>query len=291
MSWEEAEEAARLAAKAAREDLIKRGNIKDSSGKLSKAKFRSNFPGVYWNESGKTWVYQLRDQSCRPAKMFGSGSVKAKDSSEAEIFRARAEAEEKMKELTAKHGISWGTKQAGNVEALINVQMLTVHRCAVGKFGSEVPIYCPGLTSSAVHKGQAPRDPVTPSGLWGLMQGRSAPPSQFRLLQRDSPNRAGRINTASSAHEVDYFLLCPLLLCRVKSASELVKRESSVPGVIWAPTEGAWYTLVTINGKGHRPRSRPKDETPEEIERSFQECVAALRELRKRKAHEEKSKK
>ncbi|CAE8721759.1 unnamed protein product, partial [Polarella glacialis] len=181
MSWEEADEAALLAAKVAREDLIKRGNMKDSTVKLSKAKFRSNFPGVYWKESGKLWVYALREKQ----KRLGCGTVKAKDSSEAEIFRARAEAEEKMKELTAKHGVSWGTKE-------------------------------------------------------------------------------------------------------VKSASELVKRKSGVPGVHWIPSECSWATLLRINGKGHYPRFRPEDETPEEVERCFQECVAAMRELKERKAREEK---
>ncbi|CAE8648936.1 unnamed protein product, partial [Polarella glacialis] len=187
-SWEEADQVALLAAKAAREDLIKRGIVKDTSGRHSKAKFRSNVPGVYWYASCKLWIYQLRETSCGAIKMLGSGSVKAEDTSEAEIFRARAEAEEKMKELNMKF-------------------------------------------------------PAT-------------------LIEK-----------------------------QVKSASELIKRESSVPGVNWKPTEDAWATLVTINGKGHYPRFRLKDETPEEVERCFQECVAARRELKERKAREEKPKK
>ncbi|CAE8658120.1 unnamed protein product, partial [Polarella glacialis] len=116
----------------------------------------------------------------------------AKDTSEAEIFRARAEAEEKMNKLYDKHGL--------------------------------------------------------PCRIWGANK-------------------------------------------QVKSASELIKRESGVVGVIWRPTESCWQTDVTVNGMRHCPRFRPKDETPEEVERCLQECLAAQRELKERQAREGKSKK
>ncbi|CAE8580989.1 unnamed protein product [Polarella glacialis] len=192
ISWEEADEAALLAAKATREDLVKRGNMKDTLVKLSKAKFTSAVLGVTWSEPSKSWTYRLRDQSVRPNKIFGSGSVKAKDTSEAGIFRARAEAEEKMNELYDKHGL--------------------------------------------------------PRQIWGADK-------------------------------------------EVKSASELVKRESSVPCVTWKPTEGCWHAQVWVNSKRVQRRCRPQDETPEEVERCFKECVTALGELRDRKAREEKPKK
>ncbi|CAE8687485.1 unnamed protein product, partial [Polarella glacialis] len=184
MSWEEAEEAARLAAKAAREDLIKRGNIKDTPSKISKPKFTSNVAGVTWTESSKSWHYRLRDQTVRPEKLLGGGFVKANDTSEAEIFRARAEAEEKMNELYDKHGLQ--------------------------------------------------------RHVWGADK-------------------------------------------EVKSASELIHRESSVPGVKWEPTEDCWHTRLTIDGKCIHRRFRPKDGTPEEVDRCHQECVAAQRELKERK--------
>ncbi|CAE8648934.1 unnamed protein product [Polarella glacialis] len=192
MSWEEADEAAFLAAKVAREDLINRGNMKDTDGMRPKPKFTSNVLGVTWTQSRKSWKYQLRDGTNGQRKYLGSGSVKAKDTSEAGILRAQAEAEEKMNELYDKHG--W------------------------------------------------------PRHVWGADK-------------------------------------------EVKSASELVKRVSSVTGVTWMPTESSWVAWARINGKQHLARFRPKDETPEEIERCFQECVAARRELKERKAHEEKPKK
>ncbi|CAE8660247.1 unnamed protein product, partial [Polarella glacialis] len=158
----------------------------DTPGKRQ-AKFASNVAGVWWTESSKSWEYALRDKG----KYLERGKVKAKDASEAEIFGARAEAEEKMNKLNEKYGL--------------------------------------------------------PCCIWGADK-------------------------------------------EVKSASELVQRESGVLGVTWRPTEGCWLTQVNINCRNTLLRVRPKDETPEEVERCLQECVAAMRELKARKACEEKRK-
>eukprot|EP00930_Biecheleria_cincta_P020939 TRINITY_DN15621_c0_g1_i5.p1 TRINITY_DN15621_c0_g1~~TRINITY_DN15621_c0_g1_i5.p1 ORF type:complete len:663 (-),score=124.51 TRINITY_DN15621_c0_g1_i5:74-1996(-) len=82
-------------------------------------------------------------------------------------------------------------------------------------------------------------------------------------------------------------------VAQVKSISEMAHHSSSIRGISWSPPENCWHVQFNVSINGHAKnlhfRTRPKDETQEEVDRSFQEAAAWLEEKKQQRPALQKS--
>jgi len=71
-------------------------------------------------------------------------------------------------------------------------------------------------------------------------------------------------------------------LREVKDPAEIKQHSSGVVGVSWDKYTGQWHVAVRVKGKQTHKRFRPKDRTPEEVERARLAAVECQQQLQLR---------